>query len=62
MLSLIAAIAVHPVRIDHEVEYLPLLLKGIHKKQGVLEMHIVIPCSVSEFKHNGLDIWGAAVF
>ena len=47
MLSLIASIAVHPVRIDHEIEDLPLFLESIHKKQGILEMHIVIPCSVS---------------
>lgn len=54
MLLLGAAVAVHSVRVYHEVELLAGLLKGIDELEGVLEMHIVIAGTMGELQHDRL--------
>ena len=58
MLSLETAITVHSVRIDHQVEALALFLKFIDKLESVLEMDIVITCSMSNLQHHGTVVIG----
>ena len=55
MRTLVSPVAVHAVRINHEIEHFSFLLKSIHKKQGVLEVHIVISRSMSKFQHLRLS-------
>ena len=50
--SLVAAIAVHSVRVDHEIETLAGFLEGIDELEGVLEMDVVISGAVGEFQHD----------
>ena len=52
MLALIAAIAMHAIRVNHEFEFLVLFLKCIHKPQSVLEMDVIISRPVSQFQHD----------
>jgi len=46
--ALIAAVAVHAVRIDHEFEIGPLTLQGVYELQGILEVHVVVSGSVGD--------------
>ena len=55
VVSLITTITVHSVRIDHEVELLAFLVEGVEKLEGVLMVHIVVSCTVSEFEHYRFD-------
>ena len=48
MASLIATIAMHPVRIDHEIELLTFFMKGIYELEGVLMVNVIITRSVSD--------------
>ena len=52
MVALVAAVAVHPVRVDHQFELGAGLLQGIGKHQGVLEMDIVVTGAVSQLQHH----------
>ena len=49
--ALVAAVAVHAVRVDHEVEFLSCLLHGIQKLEGILVMDIVITGAVCQLQH-----------
>ena len=55
MCPLIAPVAVHSVRINHQIELEANALQGITKLEGALEMHVVISRSVCEFKHRILS-------
>ena len=55
MIALIAVIAVHSVRIDHEVELLASLMQGIQKLEGILMVYIVVTGTMSKLKHDRLD-------
>lgn len=55
MSALIAAVAMHSVRIDHELELLALLLQLVDQLKGILEMNIVVTGAVSELEHDRLD-------
>ena len=46
MAALVAAIAVHAVRIDHEVKFLPCLVHCIKKLESVLMVNIIVACSM----------------
>ena len=50
--SLIASIAMHAVRIDHEVELLAELVKGIDELQRVLMVNIVVSSTMCDLEHN----------
>ena len=50
--SLIAAVTVHAVRINHEIEFLACLLESVYELQGILEMYIVISCTVGQLQHD----------
>lgn len=47
---LISTVSMHAVRIDHEFEIAVVLLQGIDKLEGILEMYVVIPGSVGELQ------------
>ena len=49
---LVASVAVHSVRVDHEIETLAGFLEGIDELKGVLEMDVVISGTVGEFQHD----------
>ena len=50
--SLIASVAMHTVRIYHEIEFLAGFLEGINQQKSILMMYIVITCSVSDLEHH----------
>lgn len=50
MTMLVTTVAVHSVRIDHQVELDLRLLKGIDQLESVLEMDIVITRSVCQLQ------------
>ena len=52
--SLVAAVAVHAVRVDHEIETLSGLLEGVNELEGILEMDVVVTGAVGEFQHDRL--------
>ena len=52
MFSLVATIAVHAVRVDHEFELLALHVKFVDELKRALEMYIVVTGSVSDFQHD----------
>lgn len=54
MFSLVAAIAVHAVRVDHEFELLALPVKFVDELERALEMYVVVTGSVSDFQHDRL--------
>ena len=47
---LIAAVAVHSVGINHQLELDVVLLQGVYKLKGILEMHVIVSCAVSQLK------------
>ena len=55
--ALVATIAVHSVRIDHEVELLSFLLESINQEKSVLMVHVVVSCSVSDLQHYRIHCW-----
>ena len=60
MVSLIAPVAVLPVRIDHEIETLAGLVQGIYKLERILVMDIVIPRAVCDFQIDGTHPGGVS--
>ena len=50
--SLIASIAMHTVRIDHEIEFLAGFLEGINQQKSILMMNIIITGSVRDLEHD----------
>ena len=50
--ALVAAVAVHAVGIDHEVESGALALQDIDQLQGILEVDVVVAGAVGDFKHH----------
>ena len=50
--TLIAVIAMHSVRIYHEIEFLAFLVKGIKKLKSVLMVDIVVTGAVGKFEHD----------
>ena len=48
MFSLISAVAVHAVGINHQFELFSLTLQGVDELKGVLEMHVVVSRAVSQ--------------
>ena len=57
VVALVAVVAMHTVRIDHELEVLALAVQCIKKLEGVLVVHVVVTCSVSQLEHDWLDSW-----
>ena len=55
MIALIAVIAVHAVRIDHEVELLAGTMEDIQKLEGILMMDVVVSGAVGQFQHDWLN-------
>lgn len=49
---MVAAVAVHAVRINHQLEFLAGFLEGVHQLEGALEMDIVITCAVGNLEHH----------
>ena len=54
VLALVAVVAVHAVRINHEVKLLALLMHHVKKLESVLMVDVVVACSMSEFEHHRL--------
>ena len=54
MLSLLAAVSVHSVRIYHQIELTAGLLKGVHQLEGVLEVNVVVTRAVGQFKMHAV--------
>ena len=54
VLALVAVVAMHAVRIYHEVELLAFLVHHIKKLESVLMVDVIIACSMSEFEHHRL--------
>ena len=54
MFSLVATIAVHAVRVDHEFELLALLVQLVDELKRALEMNVVVTGTMSDFQHNRL--------
>jgi len=54
MFLLIATVAVHAVRIYHEVELLPFPMKTVKQQQSILMMYIIITCPMSDLEHDRL--------
>ena len=52
VVALVAVIAVHAVRVDHEVELLAFAVKGIQKLESVLVVNVVVTGTVSQFQHH----------
>ena len=53
--SLIASIAMHTVRIYHEIEFLAGFLKSIDQQKSILMMYIIITCSMGDLEHHRLN-------
>ena len=53
--ALVAVIAVHTVRIDHEVELLASLVHRVNKLEGILVVDIVVTGTMSKFEHHRLN-------
>ena len=56
VVALIAAVTMHAVRVDHELEFLTCAMKGIQELECILVMNIVIACAMGQFQHDRLDI------
>ena len=52
MCALIAPIAVHSIRVDHEDEFLAGFVQGIKKLKGILMVDIVVAGAVGELEHD----------
>ena len=55
VLALVAVVAVHAVRIYHEVKLLALLMHHVKKLESVLMVDVVVACTVSQLQHDGFD-------
>ena len=53
--ALVALVAMHTVRIDHEVELLAGTMEGIQELESVLMVNVVISGSVGKLQHHRLD-------
>ena len=40
--ALVAAVAVHAIRVDHKVEAFVVAVEGVHEKKGVLVVDVVV--------------------
>ena len=54
MLSLFSAVAMHAVRVYHQFELASGLLQCINQLEAVLEMHVVVTCSMGELQAYGI--------
>ena len=54
MFPLVATIAVHAVRVDHEFELLALPVQFVDELKRALEMYVVVTGTVSDFQHDRL--------
>ena len=54
VVALVAVVAVHAVRVDHEVELLAFTVEGIQELEGVLVVDIIISCTMGQFEHDRL--------
>ena len=52
--ALVTAVAVHAVRVDHEIELLTGLVHSVKELECVLVVNIVVTCTVSQFQHDWL--------
>lgn len=50
--ALISIIAVHTVRVDHEIELLSFPVEGIEELKGILVVDIVVAGAVGQFEHD----------
>ena len=55
VVSLVAIVAMHAVRVDHEVELLAFAVEGIKELEGVLVMDVVVTGAVGQFQHDWLN-------
>ena len=55
VVALVAVIAVHAVRVDHEVELLAFAVEDITELEGVLVMDVVVTGAVGQFQHDWLN-------
>ena len=55
--ALVAAVAVHSVWVDHEVELFASFLEGVDQKEGVLVVYIVVACTVRDLQHHRIHCW-----
>ena len=55
VVALVAIVAVHAVRVDHEVELLAFTVEDIQELEGVLVMDVVVTGTVGQFKHDWLN-------
>ena len=53
--ALVATVAVHSVRVDHEVELFACFLEGVDEEEGVLVVYVVVTCAVGDFQHDRID-------
>ena len=53
--ALVAAVAVHAVWVDHEVEAFAVAMEGIQEQEGVLMVDVVVAGAVGQFEHDRKD-------
>ena len=53
--ALVAAVAVHAVWVDHEVEAFAVAVEGVYKQKGVLVVDVVVAGAVGQFQHYRKD-------
>ena len=51
VVALITIVAMHAVRVDHEVELLAGTMEDIQKLEGILMMDVVVSGAVSQLQH-----------
>ena len=54
MSALISSVTMHSVRIYHEVKLLGFLVESIKKLKGILVVHIIVACAMSDLEHDRL--------
>lgn len=54
MSALISSVTMHSVRIYHEVKLLGFLVESIKKLKGILVVHIIVACTMSDLEHYRL--------
>ena len=53
--ALVTAVAMHAVRVDHEIELLTGLVHSVKELECVLVVNIVVTCTMSQLQHYRLD-------
>ena len=56
MSSLRTSVAVHSVRVNHQLELDSGFLQGIHKQKSILEVNIVVASSMGDFQRVRLIV------